>query len=142
MRQLSDEAKVFVRMAIFGIVVGAGYWFLTYEEVGTVLLVAFGLASGLAAISVVVVWRRARREATADAAGEAAADPIPEPGWAPLGIGVGLGAVALGAAFGPWLTIAGLFVAIAGGASWLAAAMREGASVEANTSRPTDDRRP
>jgi hypothetical protein len=139
MRQLSDEAKVFVRMAIFGIVVGAGYWFLTYEEVGTVLLIAFGLASGLAAVSVVIVWRRAKR---GSAAGESVTEPIPEPGWAPLGIGVGVGAVALGAAFGPWLTIAGLFVAIAGGASWLAAAMREGASVDASTSRPADDHRP
>jgi hypothetical protein len=134
MRQLPDEAKVFVRMAIFGIVVGGGYWFLTYEEVGTVLLIAFGLASSLAAISVVTVWRRAR---SAAAHGDQVVEPVPEPGWAPLGIGLGLGAVALGAAFGPWLTIAGLFVAIAGGSSWLAAAMRESASVE--RSRPPDD---
>jgi hypothetical protein len=57
-------------------------------------------------------------------------------GWGPA-LAAGLSALCSLAS-----PIAGLFVAIAGGASWLAAAMREGASVEANTSRPADDHRP
>ncbi|HTG41905.1 MAG TPA: cytochrome c oxidase subunit 4 [Methylomirabilota bacterium] len=133
MRSLSDEAKVFARMSIFGIVVGGAYWFLTYEVAGTVLLLGFGLAAGLATVATFIRSRRAASDATAAgdevAGGESvpgeAAEPYPEPGWAPLIISLGVGGLALGAAFGPWLTIAGLLVAIAGGASWLSAAIRE-----------------
>ena len=144
MRSLSDEAKVFARMSIFGIVVGGAYWFLTYEVAGTVLLLGFGLAAGLATVANFIRSRRAAGDATAAgdevAGGESvpgdAAEPYPEPGWAPLIISLGVGGLALGAAFGPWLTIAGLLVAIAGGASWLSAAIREARS--AHGSRPPD----
>jgi hypothetical protein len=133
MRSLSDEAKVFARMSIFGIVVGGAYWFLTYEVAGTVLLLGFGLAAGLATVANFIRSRRARADEVAQ--GESA-ETIPEPGWAPLIISLGIGGLALGAAFGPWLTIAGLLVAIAGGASWLSAAIREARS--AHASRPPD----
>ena len=144
MSSLSDEAKVFARMSIFGIVVGGAYWFLTYEVAGTVLLLGFGLAAGLATVANFIRSRRAAGDATAAgdevAGGESvpgeAAEPYPEPGWAPLIISLGVGGLALGAAFGPWLTIAGLLVVIAGGASWLSAAIREARS--AHGSRPPD----
>jgi hypothetical protein len=144
MRSLSDEAKVFARMSIFGIVVGGAYWFLTYEVAGTVLLLGFGLAAGLATVANFIRSRRAASDTTAAgdevAGGESvpveAAEPYPEPGWAPLIISLGVGGLALGAAFGPWLTIAGLLVAIVGGASWLSAAIREARS--AHESRPPD----
>ena len=144
MKSLSDEAKVFARMSIFGIVVGGAYWFLTYEVAGTVLLLGFGLAAGLATVANFVRSRRARADITmtGDEVAEGvslppeAAEPFPEPGWAPLIISLGVGGLALGAAFGPWLTIAGLLVAIAGGASWLSAAIREARS--AHGSRPPD----
>ena len=144
MRSLSDEARVFARMSVFGIVVGGAYWFLTYETAGTVLLLGFGLAAGLATVANFIRSRRAAGGATASgdevAEGESdsleSAEPFPEPGWAPLIISLGVGGLALGAAFGPWLTIAGLLVAIAGGASWLSAAIREARS--AHGSRPAD----
>jgi hypothetical protein len=128
---LGPEVTLFARMATFGIVVGAVYWFLTYEVAGTVLLSAFGLASALAAIAVYVGGRFAGRgRAAAPTEGAAAhstadAEPVPRPGWAPLGIALGLGAVALGAAFGPWLAIAGALVAIRSAKSWLDAAVEE-----------------
>jgi hypothetical protein len=125
-RSPSDEAKLFGRMAVFGLAVGAGYWLLTGERAGTVLLVAFGAASLIAAIAVFIgSGRRGGGAAAATAATESVPEPVPEPGWAPLGIAAGLGAVAVGAAFGPWLMIAGVLVAIVGGLSWLAGAMRE-----------------
>ncbi|HLQ48840.1 MAG TPA: cytochrome c oxidase subunit 4 [Candidatus Dormibacteraeota bacterium] len=142
MMSLSDEAKVFARMSIFGIVVGGAYWFLTYEVAGTVLLLGFGLAAGLATVANFIRSRRAAGDATSAgdevAGGESvpgeSAEAYPEPGWAPLVISLGVGGLALGAAFGPWLTIAGLLVVIAGGASWLSAAIREARS--AHESRP------
>ncbi|MEA2546899.1 MAG: Cytochrome c oxidase subunit [Chloroflexota bacterium] len=135
MSSVSDEVRLFGRMATFGLVVGVGYWLLTGERAGAVLLVAFGLASGLAAVALFVGSRRGRRTKRSEAAGEPEAvepaavepdaEPVPEPGWAPLVIAAGIGGLALGGAFGPWLTIAGLLVAILGGWAWLSAAMRE-----------------
>jgi hypothetical protein len=139
MRSLSDEARVFARMSIFGMVVGGAYWFLTYEVAGTVLLLGFGLAAGLATVANVIRSRRAAGGASAsgdDVAAAESAEPFPEPGWAPLIISLGVGGLALGAAFGPWLTIAGMLVGIAGGATWLSAAIREARS--AHGSRPPD----
>ena len=130
MRPLGSEVTLFARMASFGLIVGAVYWFLTYEVAGTVLLSTFGFASAIAAIAVFVGSRRLRRAGTAPhdepATPEtAAAEPLPRPGWAPLGIALGLGAVAVGAAFGPWLAIAGALLAIRSAKSWLDAAVRE-----------------
>jgi hypothetical protein len=135
MKSLSEEARVFARMSIFGLVIGGAYWFLTYEVAGTALLLGFGLATGLATVA---IWVRTRRQLgdVAAADGDELTEALPGPGWAPLIIGLGLGGLALGAAFGPWLTIAGLLIAIAGGASWLSAAVREAASADGN--RPAD----
>src|SRR5437868_10780580 len=55
---LSSEARLFGRMAIFGIGVGALYWFLTYEPAGSVILTTFGVASGIAAIAIFVGSRQ------------------------------------------------------------------------------------
>jgi hypothetical protein len=140
-RLLSDEAKVFGRMSIFGIIVGAVYWFLTYEAAGTALLLGFGLAAGVATAAIFVRSRGAGSDAETaggEVAGGESAEPFPEPGWAPLVISVGLGGLALGAAFGPWLTIAGLLVAIGGGASWLGSAIREAASARETPPADTD----
>lgn len=128
-RAFSAEAKLFARMAIFGLVVGVAYWFLTYETAGSVMLTTFGFASGIAAVA---IWagsrsaRRARRPTEDAAAGKGPeGDAVPRPGWAPLGIALGLGGVALAGPFGPWLAIAGLFLAIRSAKTWLDATMRE-----------------
>ena len=127
MRSLGPEVTLFARMATFGLVVGGIYWFLTYEVAGTVLLSAFGLASTLAAVAVFVGGRLAGRKTRTErvVAASGAVEPIPRPGWAPLGIALGLGGVALGAAFGPWLAIAGALVAVRSAKRWLDAAVEE-----------------
>ncbi len=140
---MTAEAKLFVRMAIFGIATGIAYWFLTYETAGTVMLTAFGGASALAALA---IWlgsrsrRGAGREAKRPIGASLGADvqPVPRPGWAPLGIAVGLGGVALAGPFGPWLAIAGLFLAIRSAKSWLDAQMEETESAQA-TERGSGD---
>jgi len=126
---LTDEARLFIRMSIFGLATGATYWFLTGERAGTVLLLAFGLGAGLAAVAIFVgaqaSGRRAIEPPPEDSTSPAEVEPLPAPGWAPLGIAAGIGGLALGAAFGPWLTIAGLILAIVGALTWLSAAVRE-----------------
>ncbi len=133
---LDEQAKVFARMAAFGLIVGAGYGLLTGEPAGIVLLIAFGLASAVALIAVVVGSRRGGRRPSPSATAAAAAGP--EPGWAPLQIGVGLGGLALGAAFGPWLAIAGLLVALIGAKGWLDATSDEAAAAGRGRPDPTE----
>lgn len=133
--RLSAEGRLFVGLSAFGLLDGIGYWFLTYETAGSVLLVAFGVAAGLAAALLLGRGRAggtevARHEASeaaeaSEADGPAHEVPLPGPGWAPLGVGAGLGTVAAGAAFGPWLLIAGLLVTLMAGRAWLAAVVRD-----------------
>ena len=126
------EAQVFSRMAVFGLVVGAGYWFLTYETAGSVLLVAFGIASAVATVAISLGSRRGRPHgppgttaAAEPPTGLPHAEPIPSPGWTPIAISIGLGGLALGLAFGPWLLIAGLGVTLVGAKAWLDATIAE-----------------
>ena len=126
---VTAEAKLFARMAIFGVAIGVAYWFLTYETAGSVMLTTFGAASGIAALA---IWlgSRGRGRAVAGgravgAASESNVNPVTHSGWAPLGIAIGLGGVALAGPFGPWLAIAGLFLAIRSAKSWLDAQMEE-----------------
>jgi len=74
LRTLSDEVRLFARMSIFGLVVGGAYGLLTGERAGAVLLLAFGLASGLAALAVYLGSGRGRRRE-----GPPAASPAPRP---------------------------------------------------------------
>jgi hypothetical protein len=133
-RRFDDEAKLFARMAAFGLVVGGGYWLLTYETAGTVLLLAFGLAAGICTLAIVIGARGAQargrdrapsRVARVLDAPLAGREAVPAPGWAPLGLAVGIGGLALGAAFGPWLVIGGLVVTLLAAWAWLGATVAE-----------------
>ena len=122
--RLSPEVSLFARMAAFGLIVGVGYWLLTGETAGTVMLVGFGVASLVAAVAVFVGLRGAARQPVDDPGAASAAIP-PTPGWAPLLVAIGLGGVALGLAFGPWLSIAGVLVAARSAKAWLDATVDE-----------------
>ncbi|HEY8439051.1 MAG TPA: cytochrome c oxidase subunit 4 [Candidatus Limnocylindrales bacterium] len=145
--RFTAETKLFARMAIFGLAVGVAYWFLTYETAGSVMLTTFGFASGIAAVAIWAGSRATRgaRDRTGDAAASAVAaatvetDVVPRPGWAPLGIAVGLGGVALAGPFGPWLAIAGLFLTIRSAKTWLDATMRETDDARGFDSHHQDD---
>ena len=135
---MTDEVKLFLRLSVYGLVVGTIYWFVSYELAGTVLLLGFGLATGLA---FVILFRRDRKVRAGSAgqppAGEPALDgppdgpfgdesgPVPTRSAAPLVIGFGVAVIALGGAFGPWFAITGLVPVLIGAADWLRAANRE-----------------
>ncbi|HET7471799.1 MAG TPA: cytochrome c oxidase subunit 4 [Candidatus Limnocylindrales bacterium] len=143
------EAQVFGRMAAFGILVGAGYWFLTYEAAGSVMLEAFGIASAVATIAIVLGSRRGRHAPRTPTATTAQIDaraavrdvePLPAPGWTPVAIAIGLGGVALGLTLGPWLLIAGLGVTLVGAKGWLDVSMTE-TDAARGRSTPVDEGR-
>jgi Cytochrome c oxidase subunit IV len=128
MRHPSDEAVLFGRLAIFGVVVGVAYWFVSYETAGTIMLLGFGVASAVASIS---LWAKPSRSALEASLldGEVPAgwadERIPAPGFAPLIVGAGVAITALGLALGPLILPVGFVVAVIGGRYWLEAAMRE-----------------
>jgi hypothetical protein len=126
MKDLPEEVWLFVRTSIFGLVVGSLYWFLTYETAGTILLLGFGAGSALVAVVLFLGARgRAGRPPRVDRPFGDERGRVPSPGWAPLGVGLGLAGTALGLVFGPWLVLLGLPLALVAGRTWLAAAMRE-----------------
>jgi hypothetical protein len=128
MRHPSDEAVLFGRLAIFGLVVGVAYWFLTYETAGTVMLVGFGVASAVASIS---LWTKPPRSALTAGLSDgelpagSADERIPAPAFAPLIVGVGVAITALGLALGPLILPVGIVVGLIGARYWLGAAIRE-----------------
>jgi len=93
------------------------------------------VAAGLAAVAEVVWARGAGRRGTGRPVepqrvasarpATAAGGQLPRPGWAPLGIALGLGGVALGGAFGPAIAVAGILVTLSSARAWLAAEVRE-----------------
>ena len=77
---MADEVKLFGRLSLYALVVGTIYWFVSYEFVGTVMLLGFGLATGLAFIILFRRDRKVRAARAADGPGTADAEPVPVPG--------------------------------------------------------------
>ncbi len=136
---MAEEVWFFGRNALFALVVSGIYWFASYEVVGTILLFGFGVANAVA-FSVLRRGERQARRSRAQRDDEAAgtepgagtdgpfgdeSGPVPTRSAAPLMVGLGIGVAALGAAFGPWLILAGLLPLLVGASDWLGAANRE-----------------
>lgn len=138
MIRLAEEVLVFARLAAFGLVVGAIYWFISYEAAGTVLLIGFGIAT---AVATAIIWARSRkvRRVAGEWPLDGEPDPIPAPAYAPFHIGIGAAIMALGLAFGPLLLLTGLVIVVIGARYWLEAAMRE---ADATTVRDRQGRPP
>ncbi len=131
---MAEEIRFFGRLSLYALVVGTGYWFISYETAGTVLLLGFGIATGVAFI----VLRRGR-----PASGDTRADevesypgrpdgpfgdesaPVPTRSAAPLVVGFGIAVMALAGAFGPWFLLTGAIPFLIGSVDWLRAAGRE-----------------
>lgn len=132
-----EEVRFFGRIALYALVVGVVYWFLTYETAGTVLLVGFGLcalfaslvlghgARGVGAGAGRPVGGRLPTETDPERPFVDESGRLPAPGLAPLGMGFGLAMAALGIAFGPWLVLAGLVLVAWAGLGWLRSVMAE-----------------
>ncbi|HZD01822.1 MAG TPA: cytochrome c oxidase subunit 4 [Actinomycetes bacterium] len=141
---MSDDAALLLRVAVFGLVAGAIYWFVSYEMLGTVALLVLGLGPGFAGL-IMVRHRRdqdGRAESRAETlrrfAGLPPPDPpgpkalgdeelavLPAPSIWPFAASLGVAVAMSGLVFGLWLVILGLGVALYSGWGWVAAIMRE-----------------
>jgi hypothetical protein len=133
---MPEEIKFFGRLSLFALIAGTIYWFVSYEVAGTVLLVGFGFATGVAFL---VLWRSGRKESQAEIHAPNLPDgpfgdesaPIPTRSAAPLALGFGVAVIALAGAFGPWFLIAGAVPFLLGATDWLRSASRELSQAEA-----------
>lgn len=134
MNRMPEEVLVFTGAAAFGLIVGAVYWLVSYEPAGTVLLVGFGIATAVAAVT---PWAKSKKAGGAADLGLLGVEPgrIPAPTYGPLQIGLGGALVALGLAFSPLLLVTGLIVMVIGARYWLEAVMREADSIAARDRR-------
>lgn len=152
-----QETRFFLVIAVFGIVIGIIYWFVAYEEAGTVLLLGFGGAAGVIGLRLLVAPQgaRVRRAVHQRSEGHPAADVsldrkdvtgagaggidrpfldergrIPSPTLAPFALGLGLSVMLTGVIFGPGPIVAGLVPFAWGAWTWLRGAEHEFDAVE------------
>jgi uncharacterized membrane protein YfcA len=146
-----QETRVFLLMSAFGIAIGVIYWFLAYEVAGTILLLAFGVATGLIGARLVAdptaatVRRQARERAapTTDAPGGGTGEidrpfadesgRLPAATLAPFILGLGIATAATAVVFGPAPLIVGVLPIVWGAWSWLTSARAELDASQADT---------
>ena len=162
MRRLLDatapaEARFFLFVGAFGIVLAAIYWFVSYEFAGTVLLGGFGLGAGLLGLRL-RIERPSARPRPAGAAGtpdrgEPRVPDVDTPGGpetpftdesgrlpgetlAPLSLGLGVALALTAVVFGPWLLVAGIVPFAWGAWTWLSGASDELAATVSDEAQP------
>jgi len=148
-----QETRVFLAMSAFGLAVGAVYWFLAYEVAGTLLLLGFGVATGVIAVRLVAdprVARVRRRSTNTQPAGHAPGGGtggidrpfvddrvrLPRETIAPFAVGLGVATVATSVIFGAAPLIVGALPLAWGAWSWLGSA---GAELDATDATDATD---
>jgi hypothetical protein len=143
-----QETRVFLAMSAFGLAVGAVYWFLAYEVAGTLLLLGFGVGTGVIAVRLVadpgaarVRSRTTNTEPAADAPGGGTggidrpfiddSGRLPNETIAPFAVGIGVATVATSVIFGAAPLIVGALPIAWGAWSWLSSARAELDATEA-----------
>ena len=131
-RRLPAEVGILGAMSAYAFFLGVVYWLVSYEVAGTVLLLGFGLATGIGFAVLRLGARDAERRHPDRAGPEAAEGPfhdesgaIPTRSIAPLVVGFGVAVAALGLVFGVWFLIGGAIPIVAGGIAWLRSAEDE-----------------
>jgi hypothetical protein len=109
---VSTTARVLLGAALFALLVGTIYWFLSYEAAGTIMLLTMAAGLVIAAAYLSLLGRRAsvpadRREARpTDSAGESVGIFAARSAWpAVLALGCAVGLTGL--IYGWWLAVVG-----------------------------------
>ena len=146
---MAEEMRFFLRVALFALVVGTIYWFVSYEWAGTVLFGFVVIGAGFFAIAVALLLRPARGEVVRDDRhnrlfgalnrtigfeehpDEAASRPLEieeqafptDSAWPVAAALAGL-LIGLGLVFGAWFWLPGLVLASATMWGWLTELVR------------------
>jgi hypothetical protein len=114
------ETKFFLFLSVFALVIGAIYWFVSYEPAGSVLLLAFGAATGVMGV---VLHRTGRRDVDRPFLDEGGRFPTETP--APFAVGAGIALMSLATIFGPAPLLVGILPFWWGAWAWLSRARAE-----------------
>ncbi|HXY93260.1 MAG TPA: cytochrome c oxidase subunit 4 [Acidimicrobiia bacterium] len=111
---MQNEARVFLGVTVFFVVIGLVYWFTSYEDAGSVMLAACAGMGIVAGGAILFLSRNAPPRAEDDPnatvdEGAGVVDVFPKHSIWPFAVGLSATVMASGFAFGPWL------VAIGGG---------------------------
>jgi hypothetical protein len=121
---MAEELRFFLRTAVYGLAIAAIYWFVSYDVTGTVLLAAFGLASGALFLLLWLPVRGVPRERDAPVF-EDESGAVPLRSLAPLEVGLGVALLGLGLVYGVWFVVAAVVPLLGGAADWLSSARQE-----------------
>ncbi|MDP9069133.1 MAG: cytochrome c oxidase subunit 4 [Actinomycetota bacterium] len=128
---MAEELRFFLRSALFTILIGTIYWFISYEEAGSLLLAGVVVSSlfffGIVAVSVRATRRGGKNvralfgfaDSPHDRPLMLDEDVFPTASAWPVVASVGLVLIGLGLIYGGWLWIPGAGVAFASGWGWL-----------------------
>lgn len=110
---MKSEARVFLGVTVFFIVIGIVYWFTSYEDAGSVMLAAAAVMGLVAGGAIWFVGRNTapRAEDLPDATqadGAGIVDEFPTESIWPFAVGLSGAILASGFAFGAWLVIIGV----------------------------------
>ena len=109
---MKTEARVFLGVTVFFVVIGLVYWFTSYEDAGSIMLAACAGMGVVAGGAILLLSRGAapRPEDDPDATPESGAgvvDVFPTYSIWPFAVGLSAALLASGFAFGAWLVIIG-----------------------------------
>ncbi|MDQ6793506.1 MAG: hypothetical protein M3067_01560 [Chloroflexota bacterium] len=119
------EVRFFLLLSAFGIAIGIVYWFVAYETAGTVLLIGFGLATGLIGLRLLLADRPRIPAADLDRPFLDESGRLPDETLAPFAVGLGVAVAATGLIFGVAPVLLGLLPLAWGASRWLSAARAE-----------------
>jgi hypothetical protein len=115
-RAIRVQYRVYLAIGGFLFVTGVVYWFLSYEDAGTVMLL---LAGVLGFIIGVWIWIQARRPAGTESEDQGQHQEwLPHSSIWPFWIGLGAAFAAGGLAMSPWLVAPGVIVLLIGVVGW------------------------
>ena len=127
---MRTEARVFLGVTVFFVVIGLIYWFTSYEDAGAVMLAACAGMGIVAGGAIMLLSRGAPTRAEDDpdasiAEGEGAVDVFPTQSIWPFAVGASATVAASGFAFGAWLVLIGTGALVVTLVCWILEARRE-----------------
>jgi hypothetical protein len=121
-RDIAVQFWIYLGTAVFLLGTAVLYWFLSYEQAGTVML---ALGGGLGLIISGWLWFRWRRPGhDTESPAEVAAEWEPHASAWPFWIGLGGATAAAGLAMTPWLLVPGALVLMVGLVGWIGQSRR------------------